>query len=973
MTHRPCLVPGVLVGLALWSSSLWAEEAGEDGLGIPDVLHSRPFLWREHPVYRNFAFDRYTNYPNHAFPYADTPRAFYSSLGNYLITGYELYEWREERRPGLEYGSAILKDTDVFRTVFDHLVVARDGYGSWGYSVLVGDGLIAHLSPLTLSKVDLNGVRFDVSSSGLKFTAMGSRIDRPNFINDLTGDWAIDDTHFADTATLLLGGRAHADIGALQVGLNGANVHVYRSTQTGNSLKGILHPEQPLVDWVVVRFSDDSPGDGRAGAVVQEVQLIVDGQLRPELQPIVIRHRAGPLSQVGTTSRATGEFRRTVYEVFSGYYQVSPAFYRDRDEIPLYADYLYLWNHEAGEDVTGNTNLPGLLDQFALDDPSQILRADGEEQLVYMFSLIGEQRVTSVEVEALVANDYRVEVATLHERDPRARNLETQFQSTFYRTKARSEGNVQDLSNLTRVRFQVGENTSIFTYSTDAHLSLPGFELRAEYARSAVYSRYPAHVDGVPMFDRGPRFADRGSAYFLNGVHWFDRGRVGAEYFAMNPDFTTSARMRVPFIQANANGPLSGMVNDTVYWDLVQDNEDGDRYPDVRLGMILGSSPDRFDHDADGVFPGQDEDNDGFPDTNRNFNQIPDYEEPFLMFSVEPNEYVYGLDRNNNDEPDVREDDDDADYPYNADQRGYHLFGEIDLGGRWSVGAGHYDVEQIAAAGRSRVNYALLSYRQDEVASKLRHLFFESSFRQVEDSIADEYNVVEQRARLVRAPQVLTSPTGAFVFFSERREDPLIYEDSYVNETYLEGRLHPAAGLSLTQKLRLRLNWQQGGTLPGGRLQRSSRLDHWTNVSSIDYTYHWGRLDLQPQFKFFWLRLRDQRAERSLRSEYGLLPIFRLSYPLMPRTKLRVGLQGIGGLPYRFEDKAIPRNSFDRHTWFATMTNRSKYFGYDLYTIVGTSRDKKNFDDTFRAAEEFDSWTFFVRALIGFTEYGPSI
>ena len=175
------------------------------------------------------------------------------------------------------------------------------------------------------------------------------------------------------------------------------------------------------------------------------------------------------------------------------------------------------------------------------------------------------------------------------------------------------------------------------------------------------------------------------------------------------------------------------------------------------------------------------------------------------------------------------------------------------------------------------------------------------------------------------------------------------------------------------QKLRLRLNWQQGGPLPGGHLQRSRRLDHWTGVSRLDYTYHWGRLDLQPQLKFFWLRLRDQRAERSLRSEFGALPIFRLNYPLMPRTTLRVGVQGVGWWPYWFEDRASPRNSFERHTWFATLTNRSSYFGYDLYTIVGTSRDKRNFDDVFREAEEFDVWSFFVRALIGFTEYGRPI
>ena len=57
----------------------------------------------------------------------------------------------------------------------------------------------------------------------------------------------------------------------------------------------------------------------------------------------------------------------------------------------------------------------------------------------------------------------------------------------------------------------------------------------------------------------------------------------------------------------------------------------------------------------DGVFLSQDGNNDGIPDTNRNFNRIPDWNEPFLMYESDPNEYVYGLDRNNNDEPDRRE------------------------------------------------------------------------------------------------------------------------------------------------------------------------------------------------------------------------------------------------------------------------------------------------------------------------------
>ena len=68
----------------------------------------------------------------------------------------------------------------------------------------------------------------------------------------------------------------------------------------------------------------------------------------------------------------------------------------------------------------------------------------------------------------------------------------------------------------------------------------------------------------------------------------------------------------------------------------------------------------------------------------------------------------------------------------------------------------------------------------------------------------------------------------------------LLYQDSYVNETYLEGHLNPWSSLNLVHKLRLRLNWQQGGGLPGGTSQRARRLDYWTLVSRADYTWQLG-------------------------------------------------------------------------------------------------------------------------------------
>jgi hypothetical protein len=47
--------------------------------------------------------------------------------------------------------------------------------------------------------------------------------------------------------------------------------------------------------------------------------------------------------------------------------------------------------------------------------------------------------------------------------------------------------------------------------------------------------------------------------------------------------------------------------------------------------------------------------------------------------------------------------------------------------------------------------------------------------------------------------------------------------------------------------------------------------------------------------------------------------------------------------------------------------------GYDLYTSVGFQRNKRRFDAPLRKSSGINSWSFFVRALIGFTEHGRVI
>ena len=944
---------------------------------LPQTLTARPTLRYDRPGYRNYAYSKYSNYLHHTLPqgshltYQYQSKALYDGFGNRLITGYDLFNWTESRRAGQLWGSTIQLDEGPWTESFNYTAIARDGYGDWGYGAMVGHGLTARFTPLTLSQVDYNGMRIDLWTPQLKLTTLASRVERPfsprGWDYDRVSQYHIEDKMFARESSLLLGGRAQGELGAATLGMNLANVHTYLSTEPGNTIKGRLRPRTPLVDWAVVRFSDDSPRDGQGGAMVRDVVLIISGERRPDIVPQVIRNQARAGSQIGSFSRATGEF------VGRSYYQAPKPFFVDRSDIVKYADYLYRLDHEAGVDVGEETNLKSLLSNFTLESPTDILHADGEDQLVFLFDVTGEAQIESIEVEATVANDFRIDVSSLYEESPKAKGYAGRFKPEYYRVARRAKGNVQDGSNLKRVRFKMGEDTSIFTYSADLNVQLVGLEINGEYARSRLYRRFPAEIEDRPAFRESPRFTEDGSAYFINATRWYKNWRFGGEYFTMNPDFTTTMRT---FIWDEAGirdrrSTINRLANDTMYWDLVQDNDDGDQFPDKQKGYTPGAIyRNDLDVDADGVLLGQDLNNDGYPDINRNGDLIPDYLEPFLMYEVEPNDYTYGLDRNNNDEPDHREDDLAPDHPYDLDQKGYHLFGATSLTRNLTFSVGRYDVEEIEGGRANRSTYALLTYRRSGNQS-LRRVFAENHFRRVEDSISDEYNVYTEDRQFTEVFRYFVHHFfhGNASFLSRTRQDPLWYENSYVNESYVESWLRPWSTFNVVQKLRLRMNWQQGGRQSAGRIERKRRLDHWTMVNRIDYTWMIGRLSIQPKFKFQMIRFVDQDQDRVMRMEYETMPILQLTLPMMRRTTARLGIQGWGPLPYRFRNSARELDNFERRTLMATITNSSRYFGYDLYTIVGLHRDARTFDAPARKVADFDTLSFFVRGLIGFPDF----
>ena len=125
------------------------------------------------------------------------------------------------------------------------------------------------------------------------------------------------------------------------------------------------------------------------------------------------------------------------------------------------------------------------------------------------------------------------------------------------------------------------------------------------------------------------------------------------------------------------------------------------------------------------------------------------------------------------------------------------------------------------------------------------------------------------------------------LFTSQFVPDLRNYRDSWVNDSYIDLRLNPMSTFKWHQKLRARFNWQQGGELYNKTFQQERRLDFWTSVTRLEFAKHWGKLSITPQYKFMFLRLRDQERGSDLLSEIRSIPILRIEYPLMSRTSLR--------------------------------------------------------------------------------------
>ena len=882
---------------------------GEPRLVEPHTTGARLMLYRPGLLtYDNYGLEGYRTWPRNVITRTANP--IYDEFGDFLVNGVEVYRLQENRRfdePSQLFSGSNVAKPNNYEGFLNRLIVADDGYQSWQTRLIIGDRIRTHFSPLLLDLVALNGIRWDLANEDHGFTMIASRMDKPVLSQEDSGALAT-----AAFASYLMGGHWQGRWRTIDLSASFVNLFRIdtRSPPDWNGMKGQLPNRVQVIDYMVVRIEDTSPLDDN-GAQIFDVDILLNGERRDDIESFVSRHNT---------------------EDFNPDFPNKDFFFKR--PIPPYVEVL-----------RGRR-----LGTYPLAQPESdgFYRADGKDYVLFWFPMPEDEEVVSASFEALLSGNYRVSVSEVYALDPReSRNEPAQRnRATFYKTLAGSKGRRSAGAGIEQVRFDYGRQTGLTLAGLSLNTDVKGFRFKAEWAHSFNFLQYPVNDHGGRRHDRG------GNSYIVNVEREFTPHLSGGgELFRLDPDYTTRLSvtdLTLGAYAADGTGPFAGQLgstdeslNNTIDLNTVDDNDDKDPFPDDFFIPIF--------EDQNGVFPGLDKDQDGTPDTNRNRNQVPDYFEPFLLYDVDPDDFDYGDDLNNNGVIDVRENDNKPDYPYDLNRKGHHLFLRLQPRRGIDLTFGRYDMAAIWGGQRTDVWYAKAEYqRRFGRWGELRAVDF---LKRVKDDIPDgvfrfgdiaNFDIFNPRATI-----------ETFV------EDDLLMRNSTVNTAFVAMDFRGVPNLNVGANLKFETNRQLGA----GFADNSIRL--WTSVLRTDYRWRLGGLEVSPRYKLMLRKRSDDLGRIQPVSELFGFPMLVANFKFTERTFLRGGIQGISLLPSIYRNSENERQDYNTRDALFTLVNRFEYAGFDMALTAGYEISRRRMKDRRRQSEDIDFEQFFIRMAIG--------
>lgn len=529
----------------------------------------------------------------------------------------------------------------------------------------------------------------------------------------------------------------------------------------------------------------------------------------------------------------------------------------------------------------------------------------------------------------------------------------------------------KDMSNLGWVSFKHGQQTANMIMGFRIDSNIKDFDFVAEYNMNLSYRQF--------MSKNSKKFSQDSNAYYVNLKKNFGKFSFGTEYFKLDPQYSTQFENTDPSYFAMKAIPLSswndyfnddvslqggnmapsgssdaaGFLANTMLINSVDDNDDKDRFTDFHIFSAV--------RDRNGIFPGLDKNGNNRPDTNENDNLLPDYAEPFLLYYVDPDQFDYGDDYNNNGVIDEREDDDRPDYPYNIDTKGFHLFGSYgeDLGMKYTLG--FMNLKQINGGGVTDVRYGKIQY--NKFIPFFAELNLATQFKKVEDTIQDN---VFRHERMLSTTLIDSFSYVDNTFLTregiqhENYYDPLLYRNSYVSTSYFNTKLFRIPNLTVELKFKYDINHQNDTGF-----QQKNDLVERTQVIKADYRYYFRKLLVMPQVKFMSRKFTNHdNLERDFHEEY-FYPIFRVEYPLTFRTVLKAGAQGFPGLNSTVRNVVNDQLDYDERHYVIMLSNSSLYQGYDFSLNFGYEVNWQNLHGIMRKAYNRTDKVIFIRLIVG--------
>jgi hypothetical protein len=544
------------------------------------------------------------------------------------------------------------------------------------------------------------------------------------------------------------------------------------------------------------------------------------------------------------------------------------------------------------------------------------LAANGSEEIRLLYDLNSpsfidrasqpKEEIEKVEFRLSIGNDYQIWITS-------DQQVNGDGQPVLLLV-AQAEGNVQDITNLQTLSFEYGLPTATHIFGGTLEIrNLKGFDLYGEYDLNWNYRKYPNPNKESHKAYSGTSALRSAPAWMVNASRQAAPFFLFGEAYSMDPHYNTRT-----FITQGAGGieydsERRGIV------ELVEDNDDQDRFPDtVRYDWLPGDSR---------VFPGWDQNNDFIPDVNQNdnfsrSNVIPDYEEPFLRYGADRPEFLFGVDMNNNFWIDQYENDELPDYPYRKDHRGYNIYGGADITPelRFSVGILREDL--ISSEQKNNSLYSILTYEGDSPRFGRTRVF--QMIKKVEDDIPN--NLLQWAPDNTILGGELTQV-----------EDPLLARDTFITQSFL-GHSLQWGSFSLISKANYVLFKQLMNDAELARYNLGDTDFFFGAINKLSYRRHIGKFVLEPRWKSEFRK--QSRGLFTIEDHTSLLELLSalIEVPVMRVTKLQAGIEYV-----YFNDMENNLEDFNSLVGAVQLSNQSDYLGYSLRALVGLSLQRKAF------------------------------